>query len=189
MELTMNRTLLIIAALLVSFSAFSQEVAEESVQEPSSLDRLLDQYGEQRTASMTRQDPQAEIRRLRNQIIDLRVDRDELAEENNYLKDRLASVESTQPACTQECVSLDTLENQRLVSYVIYSLSLYRMAEVVVKYTPEENVEAHNKAQRVMAGVKSDLDVLGYDTTNMTEYPSLEELMKEFQVVQNRMAH
>jgi len=96
MELTMNRTLLIIAALLVSFSAFSQEVAEESVQEPSSLDRLLDQYGEQRTASMTRQDPQAEIRRLRNQIIDLRVDRDELAEENNYLKDRLASIESTQ---------------------------------------------------------------------------------------------
>ena len=184
----MNRTLLIIASLLVSFSAFSQETTE-AVQEPSSLDRLLDQYGEQRAANTTRQDPQSEIRRLQNQIIDLRVDRDELAEENNYLKDRLASMESAQPACTQECVSLDKLEDQRIVSYVIYSLSLYRMAEVVVKNTPENNVQAHKKAQQVMAGVKSDLDVLGYDTTDMTDYPSLEELMKEFQVVQNKMTH
>ena len=184
----MNRTLLIIATLLVSFPALTQETQQEAVQQPSSLDRLLDQYDEQKT-SIIRQDPQSEIRRLRSQIIDLRVDRDELAEENNYLKDRLASIESTQPACTQECVSLDKLENQRIVSYVIYSLSLYRMAEEVVKNTPATNVEAHKKAQRVMAGVKSDLDVLGYDTTDMTDYPSLEELMKEFQVVQNKMTH
>ena len=184
MELTMNRTLLIIAALLVSLPAFSQDPAE---QQQSSLDQLLNQYDEQRTASTTRQDPQAEIRKLRNQVIDLRVERDELSEENTYLKKKIESFESSQPACTQECVSLDKIENQRIVSYVIYSLSLYRMAEVVIQNTPADNVEAHKKAQRVMAGVKSDLDVLGYDTTDMTDYPTLEELMKEFQVVQNRM--
>ena len=89
--------------------------------------------------------------------------------------------------CIQvECVPLAEVENDRILSYVIYSLSLYRMAEVVAANTPESNTEAHKKAQRVMAGVKSDLDTLGFDTTDMQDYPQLDELLEEMQIANRR---
>lgn len=160
---------------------------DEPVQQ-TNLDKLLDQYEVQQKASVTnaKEDPKSELRRLRNQMIDLRVERDALQEENNYLKNRLGNTEAlekTQLNCFErECVSLDEVENERIVSYVIYSLSMYRMAEGVVDTVPQENVKAHMQAQKIMDGVKSDLDVLGFDTTNMQDYPTLDELLEQLKI-------
>lgn len=191
MEHIMTKTLsLLVAILLLPASVFAQEqVQQQQTEQPVTLEMLQNRYEQQqqaqRAATVTPADPASEVRKLRSQIIDLRVERDALAEENAYLKNRLENMEAFEQHsnCIQvECVPLAEVENDRILSYVIYSLSLYRMAEVVAANTPESNTEAHKKAQRVMAGVKSDLDTLGFDTTNMTEYPSLEELLEEMQI-------
>jgi hypothetical protein len=188
MEHIMTKTLTTLLAILLPIIAFSQE---EVQQEPVTLESLQNRYEQQQRAPTSAQvDPASEVRRLRSQIIDLRVERDSLAEENTYLKNRLENVEAFEeahPECIQmECIPLEDVENERIISYVIYSLSLYRMAEVVAQYTPENNVEAHEKAQRVMAGVKSDLDTLGFDTTDMQDYPQLDELLEEMQIANRR---
>ena len=175
-----------VAILMLPVTVFAQDQqAQEQVTLDSLLNRYEQQQQQQRAATAATTDPASEVRRLRSQIIDLRVERDALAEENAYLKNQLEnfqSYEEAHPECIQaECVPLAEVENERILSYVIYSLSLYRMAEVVAN-TPGSSTEAHKKAQRVMAGVKSDLDTLGFDTTNMTEYPSLEELLEEMQI-------
>ena len=184
----MNRTLSILIALLVIPCV---SLAGEQETQQTNLDKLLDQYEvQQKAPTANAADVGAEIRRLRSQLIDLRVERDGLREENNYLKNQLESEQSSDHAnvsdClgTGECVYVDDTENERILSYVIYSLSLYRMAETVAYHVPQENVEAHKQAQKIMAGVKSDLDVLGFDTTNMHEYPSLDELLEQLQVAQ-----
>ena len=183
----MKTLTILIATILISSVAFGDE---QPPQEQVTLDSLLNRYEQQQQKAPQPTDPQAEVRKLRSQIIDLRVERDALSEENNYLKNKLENLqafEESHPECLeQECVPIKEVEEERIVSYVIYSLSMYRMAEAVVQNTPLENVEAHKQAQRVMAGVKSDLDTLGFDTTDMQDYPSLDELLKEFQIAYKR---
>lgn len=191
----MTKTLtMLVAVLLLPAGAFAQQqVQEQQTQEPVTLEALQSRYEQiqqQERAAQVQKDSASEVRRLRSQIIDLRVERDALQEENAFLKNKLENLqafEEAHPECIQmECVPLEDVENERILSYVIYSLSLYRMAEVVAQNTPASNVEAHKKAQRVMAGVKSDLDTLGFDTTDMKEYPQLDELLEELQIA-NRM--
>jgi hypothetical protein len=185
MERNMNKILIILIALIMVPSIVS---AEEDATEQNTLAELLTQYEVQQKVSSENVDPNSELRKLRNQMIDLRVERDALADENNYLKNQLENhhSEDAQSASeclnSGECVYVGDIENERIISYVIYSLSLYRMAELVTLNTPLENVEAHEKAQKIMAGVKADLDVLGYDTTNMQEYPELDELLQQFKI-------
>ena len=182
MERNMNRTLsILIALIMVPFVVF----AGEDTAEQNTLDSLLDIYDvQQKTTENV--DPSSELRKLRNQMIDLRVERDALADENAYLRNKLENIEQFEeahPECLESgCVPLDDVEQERILSYVIYSLSLYRMAELVTLNTPLENVEAHKKAQKIMAGVKADLEVLGFDTTNMQEYPLLDELLQQFKI-------
>ncbi len=187
----MTKTLsILVTILLLPSGVFAQQqVQQQQTQEQVTLEVLQNRYEQQqRTATATQADPESEVRRLRSQIIDLRVERDSLQEENLYLKNRLENVEAFEESrCIRmECVPLADVENERILSYVIYSLSLYRMAEVVVNSTPVSDVEAHKKAQRVMAGVKSDLDTLGFDTTDMQDYPQLDELLEEMQIA-NKM--
>lgn len=179
----MTKTLsTLVAILLLSVPAFAQQA-----QEQVTLEVLQSRYEQQqRAASVTNTDPASEVRRLRSQIIDLRVERDALEEENAYLKNELQNVrelDEKHPHCVEEkCIPESVVEEERILSYVIYSLSLYRMAEMVTHTTPLENVEAHEQAQRIMAGVKSDLDTLGFDTTDMQDYPTLDELLKQFEI-------
>lgn len=176
---------ILIALLIVPCAAFAED--QEAAQQ-TNLDKLLDQYEVQQKASTTNVDPEAEVRRLRNQLIDLRVERDALQDENTYLKAQLENEQSAghndAADCLEEgvCVYVDDVENERIISYVIYSLSIYRMAEQVSSSVPQENVEAHEQAQTIMAGVKSDLDVLGFDTTKMEDYPTLDELLEQFKI-------
>lgn len=190
-ERTMNRTLSILMALImVPCAAFAEDEAEQQ----TNLDQLLNQYEVQQKTAVSNNDPEVEIRRLRNQIIDLRVERDALQDENTYLKNQLEIEQSEDHSggsnCLEEgeCVYMSDVENERIISYVIYSLSMYRMAEHVANTVPQENVEAHNQAQKIMAGVKSDLDVLGFDTTEMDDYPSLDELLQQFKIASGSRA-
>ena len=189
MKITLS---ILIALIMVPCAAFS----EDEPAQQTNLDKLLDQYEVQQktSASNTKEDPKSELRRLRNQMIDLRVERDALQEENIYLKNQLEVEQSGDHSdtsdCleTSECVYVDDVENERIISYVIYSLGLYRMAEQAAVNIPQENVEAHRQAQKIMAGVKSDLDVLGFDTTDMTGYPTLDELLQQFQTASGSRA-
>ena len=181
MKITLS---ILIALIMVPCAAF----AEDQAAQQTNLDRLLDQYEVQQKTATTNVDPEAEVRRLRNQLIDLRVERDALNDENTYLKNQLELEQSEdhsgESSCLEEgeCVYIDDIENERIISYVIYSLSMYRMAERVAETVPQENVEAHGQAQKIMAGVKSDLDVLGFDTTKMEDYPTLDELLEQFKI-------
>jgi len=179
-----TRSILIVLLMVPCFAFGEDQLAE---QQTPNLDKLLNRYEAPKPASVATQDPQSEIRKLRSQLIDLRVERDALTEENAYLKNKLQSVrafEEEHPECIDTgCVPVNDVQKQKIVTYVIYSLGLYRMAEVVVENTPIENVEAHKQAQNIMAGVKSDLEVLGFDTANMHDYPTLDELLTEFETV------
>lgn len=179
MKLTL---IILIALIMVPCAAF----AEDQAAQQTNLAELLDQYEGQQKVSTANVDPKAEVRKLRNQLIDLRVERDALQDENAYLKNKVENIEQSeiQANCLDaaECVLMDDVENERIISYVIYSLSLYRMAEQVDIAVPQENVEAHEQAQKIMAGVKSDLDVLGFDTTKMEDYPTLDELLEQFKI-------
>ena len=189
MKLTLS---ILITILMVPCAAF----AEDEPAQQTNLKELLDQYEVQQKTSVsnTKEDPKSELRRLRNQMIDLRVERDALQEENIYLKNQLdveqsaGHTDTSDCLETSECVYVDDVENERIISYVIYSLGLYRMAEQVEIDVPQENVEAHRQAQKIMAGVKSDLDVLGFDTTDMTGYPTLDELLQQFQTASGSRA-
>ena len=165
----MNKALIILTALiLIPCSSFAQEQQEE---QQTALDQLLNKYETKQrvaNASSSPQDLESENRKLRSQIIDLRVEKDGLGEQVAYLQsqvDNMVASEDAHPGCENtECVPLDDVMNEKIVTYVIYSLGMYRLAELLDAVAPEENFEVHTKAQKIMNGVKSDLDVLGFDT-------------------------
>ena len=178
----MNKALIILTALiLIPFTAFAEEV------EQTAMDKLIDQYElRKQVASVAPRDLESENRKLRSEIIDLRVEKDGLSEQVSYLQstiNNMATSEDAHPGCENtECVPLEEVMNEKLITYVITSLGMYRLAELLDQAAPVENVEAHTKAQKIMEGVKSDLDVLGFDTSDMTKVPELDELLEQLEI-------
>jgi len=183
----MNKSLsILIALLLIPCLSFAQDN-----QQTSALDQLLDQYEtKQRVANASAPaDLESENRRLKNQMIDLRVDLDAANDMISYLETVIANHEAdeegVQAECHNvECVPLEEVMNEKLITYVIYSLGMYRIAELVDQSAPADNIEAHTKAQKIMNGVKRDLDALGFDTSDMTEIPTLDQLLEELEIAQ-----
>jgi hypothetical protein len=182
----MNKTLIILTALiLIPFTTLAEDEVEQTA-----MDKLIDQYElKQQVANASApQNLESENRRLKNQIIDLRVEKDGMGEQIAYLQatiDNMVVSEGEQPVCSStECVPIDQVMNEKLITYVITSLGMYRLAELLDQAAPVENVEAHTKAQKIMNGVKSDLDVLGFDTSNMAEVPELDELLEQLEITQ-----
>jgi len=182
----MNKTLSIILAslLLIPCISFAGEQTQQT-----DLDRLLESYEVKQRAVSQPQNLESENRRLKNQIIDLRVEKDALSERVTYLQSIIDNHEASEDGVQKEChnvrcVPLDDVQQERVITYVIYSLGLYRLAELLDKVTPQENVEAHKKAQKIMVGVKSDLDVLGFDTSDMSGLPGLDELLEQLEIAQ-----
>lgn len=129
-----------------------------------------------------------QLRRLKSQLIDLRVERDRLRDENRYLRSQIddlrnkirASRTSSEPSVScpvDECISIDKAEEQKILQHVIYTLSLYRVAELMKSALPESAVEAHREAHRIMKGAIKDLELLGFDTSNPDNFPKLGELL------------
>ena len=182
---------ILITLILIPCLSFASEG-----QQTSALDQLIDQYeSKQRVASAAAPlDLISENRKLKNQIIDLRVEQDTLNGMINYLKTIITnheeSEEGLQAECHNvECVPLENVMTEKLITYVIYSLGLYRLAELLDQAAPEENIEAHTKAQKIMNGVIKDLDVLGFDTSDMNDTPELDELLEQLEIAQgSRMA-
>lgn len=177
---------ILIALLLIPFAALGQDTAEQT-----SLDQLLDQYKtKQQVANASApENLEAENRRLKNQIIDLRVDLDAANDMISYLETIIANHEADeegiQAECHNvECVPLEDVMNEKLLTYVITSLGMYRLAEIIDQTAPVDNIEAHTKAQKIMNGVKRDLDSLGFDTSDMTEIPTLDQLLEELEITQ-----
>lgn len=162
--------------------------AQEAEPQQKSLDSLYDDIQQARVTRSLDQNisPEVEVRRLKSQLIDARVQRDMLEEENTYMRQRIVDMEGEQTSSMQclpgECITAEEAETQQLIQHVVYSLSLYRLAEFMDSVIPEEEVEAHKKAQKIMDGAKSDLELLGFDTTTPETFPSLEELLERFDI-------
>ena len=182
----MNKALIILITLiLIPCSSFAQE------EQQTSLDQLLNKYETKQrvaNAASTPQDLESENRKLRSQIIDLRVEKDGLNEQVSYLQATINNMEASEDehvGCENvECVPLDDVMNEKIITYVIYSLGMYRLAELLDVVAPEENFEAHAKAQKIMNGVVTDLDALGFDTSDMSEVPELDDLLEELEIAQ-----
>ena len=162
--------------------------AQEVGQQQKSLDTLLSDIQLKRAERSQEQNvsPEVELRRVKSQLIDTRVERDMLQEENSYLRQRVNDIENEQSASLAcppgECITLEEAQEQQLIQHVVYSLSLFRLAEFMDSVIPEEDVEAHKKAQKIMDGAKADLELLGFDTTTPEDFPSLEELLERFDI-------
>ena len=74
----MTKTLSIfVAILMLPAAAFAQQqVQQQQTQEPVTLEQLQSRYEQQQRVASTQADPESEVRRLRSQLIDLRVERD-----------------------------------------------------------------------------------------------------------------
>ncbi len=185
----MNKILTLLIAL-----AIVPAVTLASETEQTAMDKLLKDY-EINQRTIEPQDQASEIRRLKSQLIDVRVERDQLADQVSFLQAKIDSLFENEAhtelhdQCSDfECVPITEVENEKILTHVIYTLSQFRLAELIVAIVPEENVEAYEKAQRIMVGAKNDLDVLGFDTSDMNDYPTLDELMKQWTVSQGSRA-
>lgn len=181
----MNKILTILIALVLV-----PAVTLVSASEQTAMDKLIKDY-ELAQFELTPESKDAAIRRLKSQLIDIRVERDQLSDQVLFLQARIEHMieneehsELHEQCLDIECVPITDVENDKIITYVIYTLSQYRLAELIVSTVPEENVEAHEKAQKIMAGAKNDLDVLGFDTSDMDDYPTLDELMEQWTVSQ-----
>jgi len=165
---------------------------EEQVQQTSAMDKLIKGYEVNQRRAVEPEDQASEVRRLKSLLIDVRVERDRLAEEVLFLKatvDNMVEQEGTQSGCIQvECIPVTEVEQDKIITHVIYTISQYRLAELLTQTVPEEYVEVHNTAQRIMTGAKNDLDVLGFDTSNMSDYPSLDEVIEQWNISQGSRA-
>jgi hypothetical protein len=116
----MNKALsILITLILIPCSLLAQE------EQQTALDQLLDKYETKRnvaTAASQPQDLESENRKLRSQIIDLRVEKDGLTEQVAYLQatiDNMRASEDAHPGCENvECVPLDQVMNEKIITYV-----------------------------------------------------------------------
>lgn len=181
----MNKLLtILLLTLVVPCISFASEVQQ------TAMDKLIEGYQVKQRIVEPR-DQKAEIIRLKSQLIDVRVERDQLSEQVIFLEAKIKDMslnnnhsELHAKCLDVECIPITDVENDKIITHIIYSLSQYRLAELIAQTVPTEDVEAHKKAQRIMTGAKNDLDVLGFDTIDMKGYPSLDELMEQWIVSQ-----
>lgn len=179
----MNKILTLLIAL-----ALVPAVTLVSASEQTAMERLIEEY-EIKQRTIEPENKEAEITRLKSQLIDVRVERDQLVEQVAFLQAKIDNIlggeehAELHAECLEvECIPITEVEQEKIITHVIYTLSQYRLAELITEILPEEYVEAHNQAQRIMVGARNDLDVLGFDTSDMSEYPTLDELMEQWAV-------
>lgn len=181
----------LIALTLIPCASLAQDEQEE-VQQTSAIDQLIKGYEVNQRRAVEPQDKDSEIRRLKSQLIDLRVERDRLADEVVFLKGKIENMiaqEEAHPECIEvECIPISDVEQDKIITHVVYTISQYRLAELLTLTVPEEYVEVHNTAQKIMRGAINDLDVLGFDTSDMSQYPTLEEVIEQWNISQGSKA-
>jgi len=178
----------LIALILIPCASFAQEDAQQT----SAIDKLIKGYEVNQRRAAEPEDKDSEIRRLKSQLIDLSVERDRLADEVLFLKakiDNMIAQEDAHIGCAEvECVPITEVEQDKIFTHVVYTISQYRLAELLTQKVPKEYVEVHNTAQKIMRGARNDLEVLGFDTRNMDEYPTLEEVIEQWNISQGSKA-
>lgn len=185
----MNKILSILIALLLIPGVMSAQQPQQTQQ--TELDRLLQDYDTKQRIAVYPKDTESENRKLKNEMIDLRVENDALNEQITYLQAKIDQnvmgdgIDVWEECDVIQCVPTSKVMKEKIVTYVIYSLGMYRLAEIIDQVAPQENVEAHTKAQKIMVDVKADLNVLGFDTSDMTRVPKLEELLRQLAVTHN----
>ena len=182
---------ILLTLALIPCASFAQGLASEEEVQQTAMDKLIKGYeNNQRVVEPV--DQASEITRLKSLLIDTRVERDRLADEVIFLKLKLENVTTTDeahPECAEvECIPVSLVEQDKIITHVIYTVSQYRLAELITETVPGEYVEVHNMARKIMVGAKNDLDVLGFDTTDMTEYPTLEEMLEQWNISQGSRA-
>lgn len=177
---------LMLMCLAMPISA--QDAAQVDQPQQKSLNSLLSDIQQKRVeqTAVKTTTPEEQVRYLRNQLIDARVERDLLEEQNAYLRRQLESSRSETAArrgCPPgECLTLAEAEEQLLTQHIAHSLSLYRLAEYMHSLIPDEDVEAQKRLHKIMDNAKADLEMMGFDTSDPANFPTLEELMEHFEI-------
>jgi len=173
-------TILLTLILIPSITLAGDEM------EQTAMDKLIEGYQVNKRAVVP-ENQEVEIVRLQSQLIDVRVERDRLVEEVLFLKSKLDNIvlsdEEAAGCANIECIPLEQVEQDKIYTHVIYTISQYRLAELITKSVSEDS-EAHNTARKIMRGAINDLGVLGFDTTNMNQYPTLEETLEQWNISQ-----
>jgi septal ring factor EnvC (AmiA/AmiB activator) len=182
----------VITGLMLMCLAMPISAQDAQVDQPQqkSLDSLLSDIQQKRVEQQAVQtvSPEEQVRYLRNQLIDARVERDLLEQQNAFLRRELDEARNEKAASKSvecppgECLSLAEVEEQILTQHIAHSLSLYRLAEYMHSLIPEEDVEAQARLHKIMDNAKADLELMGFDTTKPENFPTLEELMEHFEV-------
>lgn len=177
---------LMLMCLAMPISA--QDAAQADQPQQKSLNSLLSDIQQKRTEQTAVQTttPEEQVRYLRNQLIDAKVERDLLEQQNEYLRRQLEFSRNERAAAREcppgECMTLAEVEEQLLTQHVAHSLSLYRLAEYMHSLIPEEDVEAQARLHKIMDNAKADLELMGFDTSKPENFPTLEELMEHFEI-------
>ena len=180
-----------ILTILLTLVLIPSAVLAGEQTEQTAMDKLIQGYQVNKRA-VEPEDRATEIVRLQSQLIDVRVERDRLAEEVLFLKSKIDNMLVTEDVSTEcnstECIPIEQVEQDKIYTHVVYTISQYRLAEMITETASEENVEVHNTARKIMRGAINDLEVLGFDTSNMDEYPSLDEMMEQWNISQGSRA-
>lgn len=148
-------------------------ISTTAVSEGSSLDVLLEDLKQRREARtvtveqpVTARDPK--VTRLQNELIDLRVERDRLEMHVMQLEARLqrVTVVGTSSRCRNEdCVPIQKFEDERIRLQSTHAVSLYIYGKELYELTTD--VEIRKKATKMMTIAINDLELLGFDTTDL----------------------
>ena len=138
--------------ILIPCVSFAQDQEEEMQQQTSAIDRLIKGYEVAQRRPVEPEDKDSEIRRLRSQLIDVRVERDQLADEVLFLKQKIQNMEEAEeahPGCENvECIPITQVEQDKIITHVIYTISQYRMAEYLTLTVPAEYVRRRGAGDR-----------------------------------------
>lgn len=160
------------------------ETVQTEPQKARGLDNLLDDLKERREvkaiAASRPMDRDGQLLRLQSELIDLRVERDRLVMQVNRLETRLQGVTvfgASSKCRADECVPLQQVELEKMLLQASHAIDKYKCGKRLYDLTPSEEVKKY--AETMMRVALDDLELLGFDTTDLLENEDFADLLSQ----------
>lgn len=167
-----------VAATFLSSMLYAQNQAsniqssEPQAESKSSLDILLSNLKQQRESRSVLSDQlldrDGQVLRLQSELIDLRVERDRLAMQVNQLATRLQEVTviGASTRCrSEDCVPVHVMEEEKVSIQISNATKLFKYGRDL--YNIASCDQTKEAAQTMMQVAIDDLELLGFDTTDL----------------------
>lgn len=171
------------AAAFISTMLYAQNQptsVQSSEQPESSLDILLSNLKQQRESRSVLSDQMLDrdghILRLQSEIIDLRVERDRLATQVTKLATRLqeVTVVGASTKCRiEDCVPVQVVEEEKVLIQISNANKLFQYGKNLHEIASCD--QTREAAQTMMQVAIDDLELLGFDTTDLLTNKSTEK--------------